>query len=165
MDLWKVLLLCFATGLLYVTYIFGKRAWSEPKRGKVKPILNLVSKKHWPPGENVSLTDDGTFSANIFRVAGNTFGDYANRSCTANLIPETNDEGKRVVSVFIDGLRVGCLSDRHALSFHVALHQAGLDTSITSCDAHIGGGGTGIDGKKLPYSIMLHISWFGVSEH
>ncbi|RGE45584.1 hypothetical protein DZC30_08295 [Comamonas testosteroni] len=163
MDLWKVLLLCFAGWLAYHAYGLWVRPVAQPRLPKPKPLLNLVSKKHWAPGEKVRLIDDGTFTSNIYRVAGNTFGEYVDRSCIAHLLPETKDEGKKVVSVFIDGLCVGCLSDRHAPSFYVVLQHAGLDSSVTSCNVHLGGGGVGIDGKKLPYSITLDINWMKIS--
>ncbi len=86
MELWKVFLVCLSAGLMYAIFIYRERAKLAPKCGSVKP-LNLVPRKHWPPGEKVSLVDDGTFSANNFRVAGNTFSDYANRSCTAKPYP------------------------------------------------------------------------------
>ncbi|MFA9284010.1 hypothetical protein ACCQ08_04465 [Comamonas sp. SY3] len=154
------ILLSLYGGIAYATYRLLKRRTSLTKNTVVKPLLNLQSKKHWPTGEKIKITDDGTYTANITKVAGNTFGDYANRNCAAFLIPELKDDKRPNISVYIDGLLVGHLTNRHTLSFYSILQHAKLLFSTTSCNAHIGEGGTGLDGKKLPYLITLDINWF-----
>ncbi len=155
-----MLFLGLGGGLAYAAYKFQKIKALAPKRKSSKPLINLQSKKHWPSGEKIKLVDDGTYKANLFKVAGNTFGDYANYNCVAYLFPEIENEKHPNIAVYVDGLRVGDLSNRHVLSLYSVLQQAKLLFSATSCDAHIGGGGTGLDGKKLPYLITLDINWF-----
>lgn len=109
----------------------------------------------------MKVADDGTHTASLSRVAGNIFGEAANRQCIAFLLPEEREHNpQQRVSVVVDGLRIGQLSARDLIPFHVMLKNAGLSAQVTSCDAYIGGGGTALDGKKQPYSISLDVDWF-----
>lgn len=124
-------------------------------------LKNLISKKHWAGGETIRVADDGTHTASLSRVAGNIFGEAANRQCVAFLLPEVREHNpQQRVSVVVDGLRIGQLSARDLIPFHVMLNDAGLSAQVTSCDAYIGGGGTALDGKKQLYSISLDVDWF-----
>ncbi|WP_312417804.1 hypothetical protein [Comamonas sp.] len=138
----------------------GPSLLRHPQERAVK-LKNLSSKKHWARGEAVRVADDGSRTANLFRVAKNTFGEAANRQCIAFLVPEEREQSlQQTVSVVVDGLRIGQLSARDLIPFHVMLKDAGLSAQVTSCDAYIGGGGTALDGKKQRYSISLDVDWF-----
>lgn len=139
---------------------FAFKLHRRSHKGPIK-LKNLTSKKHWARGEAVKVADDGTQTANLYRVAGNTFGEAANRQCIAFLLPEQSQQNfQQAVSVVVDGLRIGTLSARDLISFRVMLRDARLDAQVTSCDAYIGGGGTALDGKKQHYSISLDVDWF-----
>lgn len=160
MRSWKLLFLGLLSRLTYRAYGYFKRAEAGPRFRPENSLVDALPRKHWATGGKVTLIDDSSFTRNIQRIARPSFGGHANRICIANLIAEKNELGKNVVSVFIDRLRVGSLTARDALSFHVVLQESGLLFAVTSCNAHIGGGGTGHEGKKLPYSITLDINWF-----
>ncbi|WP_312462075.1 hypothetical protein [Comamonas sp.] len=124
-------------------------------------MKKLISKKHWARGESVTIADDGEHTSNIFRIAGNTFGQSAHRECVAFLVPGEEQAGfEMAVSVVVEGLRIGQLSQRDLIPYRAMLQGAGLDAQVTSCDAYIGGGGTGVDGKKQRYTISLNVDWF-----
>ncbi|WP_133858969.1 hypothetical protein [Comamonas sp. JUb58] len=94
-------------------------------------------------------------------MAKNTVGEAANRQCIAFLVPEEREQSvQQRVSVVVDGLRIGQLSARDLIPFHVMLKAAGLSAQVTSCDAYIGGGRTALDGQKQRYSISLDVDWF-----
>ncbi|MEJ5029071.1 hypothetical protein [Comamonas sp. MYb69] len=167
MSYGQILLFFFLCWLSYFAYWLLSRGPPRAPgflRGPLKATIalkDLSSKKHWARGETVKVADDGTYTANIFRVAGNSFGENANRDCIAFLVPEEGKENTdKPVSVVVDGLRIGQLSVRDLMPFKVMLQDAGLHAQITSCDAYIGGGGTGVDGKKRSYAISLDVDWF-----
>ena len=163
----QILLFFFMCWLSYLIYWLLLRGPPRDPTLRVEPLKptietrNLTARKHWAKGERVKVFDDGTYATNIYRTASNTFGESADRHCIAFLVPESErDNFKQAVSVVVDGLRVGYLSARDVVPFNVMLQGAGLNSEVTSCDAHIGGGGTGLDGKKRRYSISLYIDWF-----
>lgn len=160
MRVWKLLWLGLVATLTYLAYLFLKRPASQQDRQTLHSLLTVRPRKHWGSKGRVPVIDDGTFTENIQRVANAKFGDHANRICIACLVPETQDRDKKAIAVFVDGLCVGYIPDRYAMGLYVELQRSGLDTSPTSCDAHIGGGGVGLDGKRRPYSIALNLSWF-----
>lgn len=128
---------------------------------KTIALKKLISKKHWARGESVTIADDGEHTSNIFRIAGNTFGQAAHRECVAFLVPGEEQAGfEMAVSVVVEGLRIGQMSQRDLIPFRAMLQRAGLGAQVTSCDAYIGGGGTGADGKKQRYAISLNVDWF-----
>lgn len=167
MSYGQILLFFFMCWLSYFAYWLLSRGppnapgrLSRPVESSVR-LEDLISKKHWARGETVKIADDGSYTANISRVAGNTFGENANRECIAFLVPEDGKASSdKAVSVVVDGLRIGQLSARDLMPFKVMLHGAGLHAQVTSCDAYIGGGGTGADGKKRLYAICLDVDWF-----
>lgn len=167
MSYGSILLFCALCGLFFFAYWLlsrgpprGPSLLRHPQERAVK-LKNLNSKKHWARGEAVRVADDGSRTANLFRVAKNTFGEAANLQCIAFLVPEEREQSpQQRVSVVVDGLRIGQLSARDLIPFHVMLKAAGLTAQVTSCEAYIGGGGTALDGKKLRYSISLDVDWF-----
>lgn len=162
-----MLLLFFMGWLAYLAYWLlsrgppARRRWLPTRPTLANQWKNLRAEKHWARGENVQVMDDGTQTANIYQVAGNFFGDRADLNCIAFLVHETGNVGtKQSVSVIVDGLVLGYLSPRDALPLHARLQEAGMAVAVTSCDAHVGGGGTGLDGKKRRYLISLDVNWF-----
>ncbi|WP_429951897.1 hypothetical protein ACQYWY_09925 [Comamonas sediminis] len=163
----QILLFFFMCWLTYLAYWLLSRG-PPPSIDRLRPPIkltdkfeNLTSKKHWARGEAVKVADDGTHTASLSHVAGNIFGEAANRQCIAFLLPEVREHNpQQRVSVVVDGLRIGQLSARDLIPFHVMLKDAGLSAQVTSCDAYIGGGGNALDGKKHPYSISLDVDWF-----
>lgn len=167
MSYGQILLVFVMVWLSYFAYWLlsrgPPRAWKRLRRHRSTSITfrNLTSKKHWARGESLKVSDDGEHTKNISRIAGNTFGQSASRECVAFLVPEKGqDRFEMAVSVVVDGLRIGQLSRRDSIPFRAMLQGAGLGGQVTSCDAFIGGGGTGSDGKKQRYAISLDVGWF-----
>lgn len=167
MDTGQILLAAFFGWLIYeaIRSFLRRTPAKSPTKNKLvaqaRSLKNLNARKHWPSGVAVAVVGEGCYTANIFRVAQNLFGEQANRNCIAFLVPEEgNKHDKNAVMVAIEGEHVGYLSRDDAVDFRLALKNAALGISVTSCYAHIGWGGVGAEGKRLNYSISLDVDWF-----
>ncbi|MCL1960304.1 MAG: hypothetical protein FWG56_00650 [Desulfovibrionaceae bacterium] len=76
------------------------------------------------------------------------------RACTACLVPEDNNEyDSNAVAVVIEKRLVGYLAPQDAVGLRGRLKAAGIAGAVTSCPAHISGGG-----EQGSYSITLALA-------
>lgn len=141
---------------------FIKKRSPATAENKTLPIQTSIPKavRHWSnEDDETEVVGESKYHTAIAKIAGNAKGTHANKTCIAFLVPEKgNPYDKNAVMVMIEGVQVGYLSRTDAADFRERLKAEGIAGATTSCEAHIGWGGEGRDGKKLSYSVTLRVA-------